>query len=341
MQRALLAICAAIAISLSTAFVTSVSAQSAENGGNALRISPVRADLTINPGETKSVDVTVTNVTDKPATLRGIVNDFGPSDDESGQPRVYFDEKSAAPSRGLKKYIETPEKMTLGPKEQRRVKVTIKMPGDAGGGGYFGVVRFAPAEITGRENVTLSGSVGTLLLVTVPGDIVEKASLKTFNVARMNGETLGKASTLFTNGKKGADGKGLQAVLRVENSGNIQLAPFGKAILKKGGSQVATYELNETTPRSNVLPGSVRRFQIDLGDKTGSFGKYTLEGNFGYGSSGQLISAKTSFYVVPLPFLLAAGALVLLLILALVIIPRWLKSHDRRLLRKMRKAGRQ
>lgn len=340
MRRVLLASVAAIGAVLTLIMIASSPAaaqeQSATGRGNALRIAPVRADVTINPGETKTVDVTVTNVTDSAATLKGIINDFGPSEDETGQPRIYFDEGASAPSRGLKKFIQPVGELTLQAQERRTVKVVIKMPENAAGGGYYGTVRFAPAANNSNENVSLSGSVGTLLLVTVPGDIVEKAAIKSFNIARQNGDNLGKASNFFTDGTKDEKGKGLQAVIRVENSGNIQVAPFGKMILKKSGKEIATYELNNTTPRGNVLPDSIRRFQIDLGDKTGSFGKYTLEGNFGYGTTGQLISTKTSFFVVPLAYLLVAVGLVLILIAALLVAPRWLKSHDRKLLRKVR-----
>ncbi len=313
-----------------------VGAQSNPGAGNALRIAPVRSDLVINPGETKTIDVSVTNVTDAPARLKGIINDFGPSQDESGQPRIFLDEDAAAPTRGLKKYIKPIGELTLQPQERRTIKVAISIPSDAAGGGYYGTVRFAPASANSSENVSLSGSVGSLLLVTVPGDIVEKANVKSFNVARQDGDKLGKASNFFTNGQKDSDGKGIQAVFRIENTGNVQIAPFGKAVLKKSGKEIASYELNSTTPRGNVLPDSIRRFQIDLGDKTGSFGKYSLEGNFGYGTSGQLISVKSSFYVVPLAYLLVGVGLVLVLIAAILIAPRWLKSHDRKLLRKVR-----
>lgn len=332
------AVSALFAIVTASSLPSAVSAQS--NTGNGMRISPVRVDTTIQPGESKVVDVYITNVTDAPVTLQGIVNDFGASDDESGQPRIYLDDNASAPARGLKKFVKPIGQVALQPREQKNIKVSISIPNDAAGGGYYGAVRFAPANSNNGESVSLSGSVGTLVLVTVPGDISEQANIQSFNIARQNGETLGKASNFFTNGAKGDDGKGLQAVLRVQNTGNVQIAPFGKAILKKSGKEIASYEINNTQPRGSVLPDSTRRFTIDLGDKTAGFGRYTLEGNFGYGSSGQLITAKTSFMVVPMPYVLMFVGLLLLIIAAALIAPRWLKSHDRKLLRKVRGSGR-
>ncbi len=331
-------------IAITTLATVNVSAQSqtkaapAGSGGNAIRVSPVRTDITINPGETKTVPVSITNVTSGPADFKAIINDFGPSDDESGEPQLYLDNGSAAPSHGLKVFVKPIDNFTLQSQERREINVSISIPAKAAGGGYYGAVRFAPASSgSSDKNVSLSGSVGSLILVTVPGDIIEKANIKSFNIARqIDSKTLGRASNFFTNGSKDANGKGLQAVLRVEDTGNVQLAPFGKAILKRGGKEVATYELNSQIPHSNVLPNSIRRFQIDLGDKTSKLGKYTLEGNFGYGTSGQLITAKTSFYVVPLVYIIIAVIVLIALIVVVIVAPRMLKSHDRKLLRKVR-----
>lgn len=337
MKKHILALVAGVAVL--TAMTSTVGAQP-KPGGDGLSVSPLRTELTINPGESKSTTVNVTNVTDNPTDLKVIINDFGASQDETGTPQVYLDENSSAPSRGLKSYVQPQGNITLQPKERKSVKITINMPKNVAGGGYYGLVRFAPASAgTKGSQVSLSGSVGSLLLVTVPGNIVEQASVKSFNTARMNGDNLGKASNFFVNGGKDAKGNGIQAVLRVQNSGNIQIAPFGKAILSKGGKELATFELNKETPKQNVLPDSTRRFQINMGDKTSSLGRYTVQGNFGYGTKGQLISASTSFWVVPKPYVVAFLLLIVLIIVAAVMAPRMLKRHDRKLLRKVRGRG--
>jgi len=296
-------------------------------GGNALKISPVRYDLRIKPGETKSVDVYVENLTTAPASLHGMTNDFMAGDDETGNPKILLDEDSFAPSHGLKRYVAPIGDIVLQPKEQKRVKVTITIPANAAGGGYFGAIRFVPSSTNSNQQVSLSASVGTLVLVTVPGDIKEDMTLESFNVAKEGG----KATNFVTNGK------GLQAVARFKNSGNVQLSPFGKVTLKKSGKVIATYELNNVEPRGSALPDSIRRFSADLDNKANTLGKYTIEGNFGYGTKGQLLTASTTFYVVPLPFVIIGLVLLAGILLALFVFPRIMKAHDRRLLRKMGK----
>jgi hypothetical protein len=322
LRRKVFALTAAFLLLVSVVAANGVKGAAQTVGGNALRISPVRQDLTIKPGSSKTVDVFVENLTNASASLEGIVNDFTASADESGTPRILLDKNSYAPNHGLKRYASSIDDFTLKPKEQKDIKVTITIPKDAAGGGYFGAVRFAPSSTNSNRQVSLSASVGSLLLVTVPGDITEQMSVAGFNVGKGD-----KAGTFFTNSK------GLNSFTRLQNSGNVQEYPFGKITLKKSGKVLATVEINNATPRGAVLPDSIRKFVTSIDGKANSFGKYTLEGNFGYGAKGQLLSAKTSFYVVPVPFIIGAIVLIALILLAFVV-PRVMKRHDRKLLSK-------
>jgi hypothetical protein len=81
------------------------------------------------------------------------------------------------------------------------------------------------------------------------------------------------------------------------------------------------------------LPDSVRRFNVPL-NKLGSFGKYTLEGNFGYGSSGQLLTAKTTFYIVPVPIILAGLGVLAVLLFFIFVFPRMIRAYNRRIIRR-------
>lgn len=300
-------------------------AQAATSGGNGLQVSPVRTDLTINPGQTQTTTVNVRNVTASSAQLQAIINDFTASPDESGDPAIILDPTKYASSHSLKRFVLPISNFSLAAGETKPVAVTIQVPKNAAAGGYFGVVRFAPASSTlgPNQNVNLSGSVGSLILVKVPGDIKEQLTIASFDARHKD-----SASSFFTSNKN------LTATVRFRNSGNIQEEPFGKILLKNhSGKVLATYEINNVQPPSNVLPDSVRRFSVNL-TKLGSFGQYKLEGNFGYGSNGQLLSATTTFYILPLwlvVIVLLAIAVVLFLIFGL---PRLIKAYNRRVLRR-------
>lgn len=294
----------------------------ASAAGNGLRVSPVRSDIIVSPGESKSLFVTVTNVTTASASFQAIINDFQGAPDESGNPAIILDANKFAPKHSLKRFVEPISAFDLKPGEQRSVEVKIKVPKDAVGGGYFGVVRFAPAS-AGDGNVTLAGSVGSLVLLKVPGDIKEQLNIVSFDVRRND-----SPSSFFTTNKD------LFATVRFRNLGNIQEAPFGKILLKnRSGKILKTFELNTTNPPGNVLPDSVRKFPVPLKD-VGSFGIYKLEGNFGYGNTGHLLSGSTTFYVIPISVILIFIGVVALLVFLVFGLPKLVRAYNKRVLRR-------
>ena len=301
-------------------------ASAASSGGNGLRVSPVRTDLTIYPGKTENVNVSVTNVTTLTAELQTIVNDFIANPNESGEPAIIFNPNQYAPNHSLKRFASTGGNFTLRPGEQKIVTVKINVPANAAGGGYYGAIRFAPASNVNGPNqtVSLAGSVGSLVLVKVPGDIKEQLNIASFD-ARVND----RPSTFFLKNKD------IDAVVRFQNQGNIQEQPFGKILLKNhSGKVLGAYEVNDAQPPGNVLPDSTRKFTVALGNKVGSFGQYKLEGNFGYGTSGQLLSASTTFYVIPIWMIIAFIAIVALLAFLVFGLPRMIKAYNKRVLRR-------
>ena len=214
----------------------------------------------------------------------------------------------------------------MGAGQTKEIKVTITVPKTAAGGGYFGAVRFASAGGNDpTKNVTLAASVGSLVLVKVPGDVVESVKLESIDVR--SGKDAANGNSVFTSNKN------LYAVARFKNTGNVHEQPFGKIIVKKGSKLLQTTEINNTDPKGNVLPDSVRRFSIKL-DKIGTFGKYTVEGNFGYGTNGQLLSGKTSFFVVPVVLIVVALVVLALLILAAVGLPKMIKRYNAGVVRR-------
>ncbi len=319
----LLVSCLLIIATLVSAHMSSTSA--ATSGGNGLRVSPVRTDLIVNPGKTQIVHISVTNVTTAPATLQTIINDFTGNPDESGNPAIILDPTQFASSHSLKRFVSPVANITLQAGQQKDVPIEIKIPANAPGGGYFGAIRFAPAvsTVSPGQNVSLAGSVGSLILVKVPGDTKEQLNIVSFD-ARVKD----RPSSFFTSNKN------ITATVRFRNTGNLQEAPFGKILLKnRSGKILASYELNTATPPGNVLPDSIRKFSISI-DKVGKVGQFKLEGNFGYGSGGQLLSASTSFYVVPKWAILTFIGVVALIIFLVLGLPRLIKAYNRRILRR-------
>jgi hypothetical protein len=290
--------------------------------GNGMQVSPLRTELTITPGASTTTSVFVQNVTGQNETLQTLVNDFTAGGSENGTPQLLLNGENDK-AHGLRQFVNALPNVTLKPNEQREVKVTITIPSGTAAGGYYGAVRFAPAGVLGGQNVNLAASVGSLILVRVPGNIKEDVKIASLDVRRGNSPRI-----IFTNGKS------LSAMVRFENKGNVQEAPFGKIQLRKGTKTIDTKEINTGDQRGNVLPDSFRQFTVPL-DNIGAFGKYTVQGNFGYGTNGgQLLTAQTTFYVIPVAAIAAGVIVVILLLAAIFILPRMIRSYNKKIVRQ-------
>lgn len=301
---------------LAVSVVANPKVANAQAGGNGFVVSPVRSELTIDPGKSETVTLTVENVTGVKTTAKPIVNDFEASQSENGQPRIILDETKSAPSNSFKSLIGNLPTIELNPGEKKTMPIKISVPNNAGAGGYYGAVRFIADNQQGNDkNVALSASVGTIFLVKVPGNLTESMQLVEFTAAK-NGST----GRFFVNSGD------MTVVTRLKNTGNIHVKPFGRVQLTdRSGKIIEEFELNNTEPRSNVLPNSTRKFEDKLTNSKW-IGKYTITANIGYGTSGSLITAKTSFWVIPSWVLIAGGVLLVVLIVGGYLLYRKLSS---------------
>jgi hypothetical protein len=292
------------------------------NSTNTLKISPVRRDVEVKPGESKKFQTTVTNLTDTDITVRAIENDFI-AGDEQGTPALILDEMKSAPSHSLKRYMKPIANVTIPAKGAKTVDVVVTMPKDVKAGGYFGAIRFAPVSTETGGQVNLNTSVASLLLVTVPGKVTEKLNLANFEVQQN-----GKTGEMFGTPDK------LQLLARFRNEGGVQEGPFGKvSVVQDDKKLVYETDFNNKDPRDMVLPDSTRRWEIPL-KNIGTFGHYTVTATFTYGKNNQSIEVSKSFWVIPQTIIIAAVVGLLVLVALIVGIVLFLKNYKRHVLKK-------
>lgn len=257
--------------------------------GQALEIAPPVINLTANPGQTIRTQISLRDVSSGKLLVRSQVNDFVAAG-EDGTPKILLEEDEESPY-SLKSWIAPLPELTLEPRQIRNLPVVINVPANAAPGGYYGVVRFTatPPELEGT-GVSLSTSLGSLILVRVNGAANQKLEIAEFLVADKNG----KAGSLFQSAP-------LQFIERIRNTGNIHEQPAGQVtITDMFGKKVAAVNVN--LPPRNILPGSVRKFEQPLdkaviGNKQ-LFGKYTAELKLTY-ANNQSVSSSVSFWVIP------------------------------------------
>lgn len=292
-----------------------------EGSADVLKVTPVRSDITVKPGKSKTVKITVTNPTKQTILIDPSENDFIASG-EDGTPSLILDNDKYAPTHSLKRFMEPLKSVALKGGESKDIKLKINVPKDAQAGGYFGAVRFAPSSPDTGGQVNLSTSLASMVLLTVPGDLVEELDLTNFQVTQ-NGES----KTYFS------DGKNMEASFRFTNKGNVQVGPIGKITVKKGDKVVYQTDFNNDTPRDLTLPDSARKWSVPITGVDG-FGKYQVLGTFSYGSSNKTVEVSSSFWVIPPMVMIIAGVVVLLIVVAIIVL--WLVLRNRKY-RKYRK----
>lgn len=267
--------------------------------GQALEIAPPviylpsTAGQSIAPGQSVKTQIFLRNVSKGNLIVTGQANDFVASG-EDGTPKLLVGNDSDVVSQySLKDWVSPPENLLLVPREIKSMTITVNVPKNASPGGHYGVIRFTatPPELQGT-GVSLSASLGALILLTVSGDIKENVTVKEFSVNHNN-----KTGKLFESGP-------LTFVERFQNSGNVHEQPTGQvAITDMFGKKFASVNVN--LPPKSVLPGSIRKFESSLdstviGNKK-LFGRYraSLSVTYGSGSNKKTLTSAFSFWIIP------------------------------------------
>jgi hypothetical protein len=275
---------------------------------NGFTISPVLNEITVAKGQSQNIPITVSNPTSGTITAQPVVNDFLASADESGTPRLILNPKAPLPANNFKSLVGNIPTTVIGPDQNKIIDVTIAVPKNAFSGGYYGAVRFVPGGTSNpNANVGLTASVGSLFLVTVPGNLTSQINIVQLAASDANGNP----SSLFTNGQ-------VSALLRLQDTGNIYAQPFGTIVVKNMlGHIISTTQFNNITPKYSVLPQSIRKFIIALPHHN-YLGHYTITASLGYGTAGNnLIVETVGFWYIPI-WLQVIGLIVVIAIVTII-----------------------
>jgi hypothetical protein len=296
-------------------------AQSARPGSG-LSISPLHNQLTLDPGQSTTIKLNIKNITQNQVLAKAYINDFT-ADNDTGNPVIVTDPNKQLPT-SVKKFVKVSD-VPLVVGEKKEVTIPINIPAGTTPGAYYGVLRYqavpAGANAPGAGQVSLSASVGSLVLIQVKGNLVEKAQLSGLRVYNGN-----RNGTFFFQ-------KPNQVGVQISNLGNSFVQPFGKVVVTNtSGKQIYSYEINDVNPRANVLPGSRRVFKDPIKniDKPGRY-KVTASISFGDGSN-VLVSQKTFWYLTGSMVAIALVVLAALAVLTFLAYRRYAKAkrHTKR-----------
>lgn len=268
-----------------------VSAQTANGtpSGSGLSISPTISQFTIKPGDKATVKITLKNITVDNVTAQGFVNDFT-SDGSTGNPKILTNEKNPTPN-SIRNFVYGLTDIPLQRGEQKDVSIGLQVPKGTTPGAYYGIIRYKAIPASGGApapgQVALTASVGTIVLVTVPGNIHEQVQLNELNVYRG-----GRSSSFFLNPPTSIG-------VGVANFGNGFVAPFGNVeVHNMFNKSVISYQLNNPKQPGNILPGSSRLFTQNI-KGIHTIGRYTVIASVSYGQGSQVLSLQKNIWYIP------------------------------------------
>lgn len=295
--------------------------------GQALEIAPPVITMTVNPGQVVHTQINIRDVASGKLIVDGEANDFVAAG-EDGTPKILLNNKDKDPY-SLKDWVSPLPELLLSPKQIKNLPVTINVPKNASPGGHYGVIRFTatPPELKGT-GVSLSASLGSLVLLTVRGDIKHQLAVQSFKVEKNN-----KPGSLF-------ESTPVTLVEQIKNTGNVHEEPNGMITVKDMfGHTVAAAGVNRSL--RNVLPGSTRMFSEPLDKATlGShklFGRYTASMKLTYGPNKTVLAASVSFWIIPYKLIIG---IIIVLIAGFFLIRHLIRRHDQAVMRRMKAQSR-
>lgn len=276
---------------LASATVLPVGAQNSPASG--VRISPTRAEVSVEKGQSGEARFNIKNITGGPVVVKAVLNDFDPQEDGSLKPLREGESNAAS----IRNFVTLPADVTLEAEQAVDMVVPITIPENQAPGAYYGVVLFQGLPVSegqGPGQVSLTGSVGGIILVNVPGEIKESMQLVSIRAGRATpgNSTEVRLSNVFAQPFD-------RVQVRVNNTGNSFLKPFGKVTINNWrGQEVAVYEMNDSDPRANVLPGSQRVFTDEIAGVKMP-GRYTISAGIAYGDGGDVLTQKVTVWYLP------------------------------------------
>lgn len=147
-----------------------------------ISISPVILDYALFPGEQEEFLVDVTNLGEEAVKLKPEILSFTAEDLTGGVKIIENSEFTDV----LKQWLFFVDNVfELKPKERKNFRFMLTLPNNAAVGGHYGIVAFKTineAQSVEGTGAALSGRIGTLLLLTVKGDIKRESRVLSFNI---------------------------------------------------------------------------------------------------------------------------------------------------------------
>lgn len=245
---------------------------------NDFQFGPTRFELTLAPGEEKTVEIQLTSRMGRQASFSMEKEDFSPSENENEQTRLYGNQKGPFSAKDWLTPLVGNITLTHG--DRAYIPVTVRVPPDADPGDHYAAL-LAKRDIDPNETnggIAVVSRVGTLFLITVEGSVERKGSLMNFSTPK----------SLYTDSH-------VPFLLRAKNDGTVRMYPDGQVEIRNIlGVAVDRLPVKDWI----VLRNSTRSLTLDW-KPTFALGRYTAEAQLKvFGEDMSVI--KVAFWVIPI-----------------------------------------
>ncbi len=247
-------------------------AHAQQAGQLSLGVAPAITELVLEPGQPKSITITVDNLTNEPLPITATATSLTPFEQVADKDRAIFD---------ASKWIRVTEPdFILQAHQKKQVAITVTPPLNAEPGGHYATLFFQPLEPERPrdDNAAYVGAkVGVLGLFIINGDLQERMSIHSLNAHTLN-----------------QDGP-VEFELQLQNTGNVHSIPTGQIkIVDIFGNIVETVPI----PLTIVLPKTTKNVPLTWDNKK-RLGYYTAQLEIRYGEQKTSLVQTTSLLILP------------------------------------------
>ncbi len=309
---------------LSTALIITIYllfANQTEAATSTITAIPPRLQIEASPGETIKKIIKVRNDTEDQQYFSIFVNDFI-VDSQTNTPIPISENITSRWS--ARKWITAPKMIPVDKGQTQNIEITIRVPTTVLPGGHYAMVTYMPnADLKPGElkkTATIIGQrVGTLLYVTIKGNITEKASLLEFSTPKHTE----KGPVEFTG--------------KLENLSDTHIQPSGFIrITDMFNKEVAKLPLN----LGNIFPENTKSFQAQWNQKWG-YGRYSAELNLVYGSQNNVIGGMIYFWLFPISAVIYSLIAFISILIIIILLSKRNRRHQEELEREVRELQRE
>jgi hypothetical protein len=289
-----------------------------------LRAAPLSYDLQVNPGQEKSAELYIENMSSDDVGIEVEYSDF--FIDDAGR-YIFSDDREIENEEfrrySLKSWLSvSSESFSLGKNASKKIEFKMNVPNEATLGGHYGAIFFRTfcenqkdknVVATDKSSVCVSGRVGTLLLVSVGGYPDRRGEIENVKLQKFSSSDQADLN------------------VKIKNTGNTHFKPQGKIVIKNiFGQTVEQVNIADKT----LLPMTSFDFASKIARRD-IVGLYFIEGDIQDGDGRNMVFKKFIFMPPWRQMLVAIFIFFLLLLIAKKFRIQKKKPKDKNLQKKV------